>query len=208
MTSVTATATIEDARVISRIADRDGDAVEQFYRTHSDAVFWFVYRRLDGNHEDAEEVTQEVFLSAIKLAASYDGSCTAQTWLYGIAKLRVIDRLRKSSSMKRIPKAKTVALDDEAAQAVREYRDGHLSPEGVLDRMDAEALLDHMLAGLNDKEREALTLRYVDELTTKEISHVLGRSEKAVENLLARARNKARDAFLLMQAKRQESTNV
>ena len=208
MTSATATATIDDARAISRIADRDEAAVEQFCRIHSEAVFRFVYRRLDRDFEDAEEVTQEVFLSAIRLAPSYDGSCTAQTWLFGIAKLRVTDRLRKHSSKKRVPRAKTVSLDEEAARAVREYRDGLLSPEDVLDRMDAEVLIDHMLARLNDKEREALTLRYGDELTPMEISHVLGRSEKAVKNLLTRAKNKARDAYLLLQTRHREGTNV
>ena len=199
---------MEDARVISRVAESDDAAVELFYRTHADAVFRFVYRRLDRDFEDAQEVTQEVFLSAIKLAPSYDGSCTPQTWLYGIAKLRVTERLRTRSRKKRIPKAKTVALDAEAARTVRDYREDLISPEDVLDRMDAEILVDHLLAKLNDKEREALTLRYADELTVREISRVIKRSEKAVDCLLNRAKNKARDAYMLLQSRRREGTNV
>lgn len=107
-----------------------------------------------------------------------------------------------------MPKASTVSLDEETAQTIREYRDGLISPEEVLDRMDAEVLIDHMLAGLNDREREALILRYTDELSLKEIAHVLGRSEKAVKNLLTRAKSKARDAYLLLLIRRKEGTNV
>lgn len=203
MTSGTATATIDDARVISRIAERDEAAVELFYRSHAEAVFRFVYPRLDRQYEDAQEVTQEVFLSAIKLAPSYDGSCSAQTWLYGIAKLRVTDRIRSRSRKKRIPESKTSSLNEEAAQTIQEYRDGLLSPEDVLDRIDTELLVDHMLCKLNDKEREALLLKYGDELSIREIAHILDRSEMAVESILTRAKRKARDAHVLLQMNRE-----
>jgi len=204
MTSGTVTATIDEARVISRIADRDEAAVEQFYRSHADAVFRFVYRRLDRDYEDAQEVTQEVFISAIKLAATYDGSCSAQTWLYGIAKLRVTDRIRIRSRKKRIPKSKTSSLDDESVQTIQEYKAGRLSPEDVLNRIDEEFLVDHMLGKLNDNEREALLLKYVDELSIKEIAQLLGRSEMAVESILTRAKKKARDAHLILQRNQED----
>lgn len=73
------------------------------YQTYADAVFRFVYRRVNERQKDAEEITLDGFLSAVSLAATHDGSCTVLTWLCGIANLRIADFCCWEQQAKHIP---------------------------------------------------------------------------------------------------------
>jgi RNA polymerase sigma-70 factor (ECF subfamily) len=168
---------------LHQVARSDPEAISQFYRTYANAVFRFVYRRLAERYEDAEEITQDVFLIAVTSASTYDESCSILTWLCGIAKLRITDFYRRQSRQKRVPPENCVELD-ESISAISDDDD-------ILGRMEATRLVDQVMSSLLDDEREVLLLRYVEEHSIREISHLMSRSEKAIESLLMRAKKKA-----------------
>lgn len=181
----------DELSIVQALARGDESAITAFYETHADTVFRFVYRRVGERREDAEEITHDTFLSALQLAPTFDGSCSAFTWLCGIAKLRLIDAHRRESRDKRIPADKVESLDDDTLAALRDFDAESSSLDDVLGRLDTSRMVDAMLAPLTADEREALLLRYAEQLSVREMTHVMQRTEKAIEGLLDRAKKKA-----------------
>lgn len=170
--------------LLSAVARGDEAAVDQLFRMHGDAVLRFVYRRVEENLEDAQEITIDTFVSVLKLAGGFDPRSSVFTWLCGIAKVRIIDFYRKRDRGKRIPDAKIFELEQLNA--------GVASLDETLDRLEARRVVDAMLEGLNEDEREAILLRYVEGLSVQEAALLMKRSPKGVESLLTRAKAKAR----------------
>ncbi len=158
--------------LIHSVAGGDVAAVDELYRCYCEPVMRFITRRVGEQLEDAEEITLDTFVSAINLAAGYDGSSSARTWLCGIAKLRIVDFYRKKNRSKRVPDAMTEALD--------ELR-GSAGFEEILNRVEARHVVDAMLANLTKDEREALLLHYVEQLSIKEAAILMKRSEKVLK---------------------------
>jgi RNA polymerase sigma-70 factor (ECF subfamily) len=192
---------------ISRIAKGDLEEFDALYRSHVRSVFRFISRRLSAGSEEAEDVTQETFLSAVKMAKSYDGTCSERTWLFGIAKVRIIDKIRSDGRGKRIPRSKLISLEQESTLESIQNRDGKASIDAIVSRVGAEQIVDLLLSNLKDTEYEALVLHHADGLSVKEMSHLLGRSEKGIECLLSRARKKARQAAAQLQRTPMEQEN-
>jgi RNA polymerase sigma-70 factor (ECF subfamily) len=178
--------------LLRRVAQRDESAVAEFYQNYADAVFRYAYRRSGECYEDAEEITQDTFTSAVTLAATFQGTSTVFTWLCGIAGLRIVDFYRRQHRGKRIPPGNVLAL--EALDDVSESASRSSTIDDVLNRLDAAHVADVMLECLADDEREALMLRCVEQLSIREISALMKRTEKAVEHLIARAKKKAATA--------------
>ena len=169
--------------LVPAVARGDDAALAELFRLYGEAVLRFVYRRVGESMEDAEEITLDTFASAAKLAGTFDIRSQVLTWLCGIAKLRIIDHFRRTSREKRMPARLRTDLGE--LEKV-----GACGLDHVLDRIDAERIVDEMLADLTDGEREVLLLRYVDQLSVREIATIVNRSEKGVEGLLTRAKNK------------------
>lgn len=177
--------------LLRSVASGDAAAIDSLLELHGDAVVRFIHHRLAASLEDAEEIAQDTFLSAVSLAPTYDGSCSVLTWLCAIAKLRIIDFMRRRGRAKRVPFHQMVTLDDATLETLSGF-DPTVSPvDTALDRMDSVGLVKAMLSGLGDDEREALLLRFVEGFTAQEVARHLGRSEKAAEHLIDRARKKA-----------------
>ena len=180
---------LNEGALVDRVARGDEQAVTLLYETYADRIFRFVYRRMAGCYEDAEEITQDAFVAAACCAATFDGSCTVLTWLCGIARVRIADHYRRQGRRKRVPPGKLLRLGTDAAPG--EETAGGFGPEDVPDRLDLGRLVERAMASLRDDEREVLLLRYVEEFSVREIALLMERTEKAVESLLMRAKKKA-----------------
>ena len=180
---------LDETVLVRRVANGDDAALEALYKANRDAVFRFAYRRLGFSFEDAEEVAVDTFLSAVQLAPTYKGSCSAQTWLCGICRLRVIDRLRMQGRDKRVPADAMLTLTD-AENELPEIRRTPL--QELIARLDGERLVHKMAATLLEDERDALVMHYAEGFSLQDISHVLGRTVKGVKNLMTRGKQKLR----------------
>ncbi len=179
-----------EVALVRRVARGDEEAVARFYHAYADAVFRFIYRRVAERYEDAQDLTQETFLAAVACALTYDGSCAVFTWLCGMARVRIADFFRRQGRRKRVPFHQLERLE-EAFPGGEESASARSSLEGLPGRLDDARLLDRTMAALREEEREALLLRYVEELSVREIAALMARSEKAIESLLIRAKKKA-----------------
>lgn len=139
---------------------------------YQDLLFVFVSRRIRPT-EEAEDVVASIFVDAYRHWNRRKGD--PRLWLLGIARRKVADSLRK-----RKPNW-TLREEDSTSNA--------------LDEFVAKAQADQaaaIIAKLPAEERDALMMQVVDELSIAEIAIILGRSEKATNSLLGRARSRVR----------------
>lgn len=152
-------------------ADARHRLVELFDESIGD-VHGYLARRC-GSASTAEELTAETFLAAADTITRRPDSEPNVAWLIGIARHKLVDHWRRLEREQRTLAA--VGIDADPADDRWEAR---------LDVLVAR----ETLAALGPHHRSALTLRYVDGLPVREVADALGRTEKATEVLLVRAR--------------------
>ncbi|BBO22561.1 MAG: hypothetical protein AMXMBFR19_16020 [Chthonomonadaceae bacterium] len=149
------------------------------------------FRRV--RYEDAEEIAADTLLTALELAPTLRPSACVRSWLFAIARLRIADHFRKALAAKRPQERNRIASLEE----IEGGRDGPLAhdpvPE-VVERLHHESVVRAALAELNGLERRALIGHYVAGKSIHELSREFGKSPKAVECLLSRAKARARSA--------------
>lgn len=129
-----------------------------------------------GSREIAEDLTQEVFLDAVRRPGTFDGRGDSLAWLLGSARNHLADHVRHHYRDR-----------DRHERLVREIRLDDM-PSAAWQAADRRDAIRTALDALPLLQRAAMTFRFLDDLTIKEIAHRLDRSEDAVESLLRRAR--------------------
>ena len=177
-------------RPLVEAARRDPARIDALYRRYLAQVYSFAYYEL-GDHHAAEDATERTFLSALAnlqrfeeraRPADGEGASTFRVWLFQIARNSVSNQRR---SRRRHPVAPI-----EAAALVADPMD----VEGNATLRDEGAAAWRAVGRLPADRRQALILRFVDEMSNAEIAGVLGKSEGAVRVLVHRAlRAVARD---------------
>jgi RNA polymerase sigma-70 factor (ECF subfamily) len=171
-----------DDDLLRRIAQGDDAAFSKFYRSHLDAIVAFFRRRV-GDSELAFDLTAETFAAVIVSAASYKGDAPPLAWLYGIAR----NKLRESLRRGRVEDAARRRLGMEPIT----LHDTDL--ERVEDRATAGGSdLSRQLAALPALTRDALLARLVEELEYEEIAARLGCSEQVVRQRVHRGLTRLR----------------
>lgn len=182
-----------EAALITRVARGEEGAVAVLIRDYGNAVFRYLYRRSGESYDEAQDITQETFLAAVCLADSFDGTCSATTWLCSIAKIKLADHLRRSGRQKRVPKSKVIGLDSASVEAIASLHGSQTTVDDVVDKLDTQAFLNAITSQLSEDEREALLLHYVDGFSVDEMTLLMRRSSKGVESLLTRAKRRCRE---------------
>ena len=152
-------------------------AIEALVREHSRLVFRIAYSVVR-NHSDAEDVVQEVFLRLAKHGAR--GIQDPKAWLCRIAWRASVDRYRS------LARASHQEFDER--MHVPKGRVAN-TEQGAISR-ETLALLDRMIATLPRKERDALLLTSVEEMTSAEAAKVLGTTETSIRGRVFRARQR------------------
>ena len=174
-------------RALVEEARRDPARFDALYRKYLAQVYAYALYEL-GDHHAAEDATERVFLRALaalprfrEQARPEDGpeASTFRVWLFRIAR-NVVANERRTRRRKPTASLET-ALG--AATAIPDATD--VEAEAVTRDEAVEAL--RAVRALPDDRRRALTLRFVDEMSTAEIAGILGRSEGAVRVLIHRA---------------------
>jgi RNA polymerase sigma-70 factor (ECF subfamily) len=141
------------------------------------------------NAEDAEDVTQEVFIQVYRSIHHFKGESKLSTWLYRIATTRALDLLRSRKSKKRFGFMQR--LFGEANEPLHEIPDFN-HPGVTLDRKENAAKLFKAISQLPENQKTAFTLHKLEDLSYQEISEVMHTSVPAVESLMHRAKQNLR----------------
>lgn len=172
----------DDVALLQRVAQGDQEALAEFYNRYIDAVYRFVYHQVGGNVQDAEDITQETFITAINNIETFRGESRVYVWLCGIA-WRKASELRRRRDHRKTPQA---TADEELRQLSAKQK--QVSVEEAIEREALRERIWQVLQALPGHYRQALVLKYVEEFKVAEIALIMGKSEKAVESLLVRAR--------------------
>jgi RNA polymerase sigma-70 factor (ECF subfamily) len=135
---------------------------------------WRVAYRFTGDAAEAEDLIQEAFLRIFDAAAGYRPIATFRTYYYRVLTRLCLDHRRKKRPM--------------LAEASTQPTDDSLSPSQQASRVEREARIQAALNALPADYRLAVVLRYFEGLSGPEMARAMGRSTKAVERLLSRAR--------------------
>lgn len=178
----------EDLALARRVAAGDVSALETLYTRNAEPLFAFICHHLDGARPDAEEVWQDTLRAALRSLPRYRGRSRLFTWLCGIARHKIADNRRRRGR----PAVVFSELPPEQLAALTDTRP---LPEEILAQRDTRIRVVEALAGLPDEYRVALVARYADQRSVGEVAAVLGKTYKAAESLLARARAAFRAAL-------------
>ena len=137
------------------------------------------------NAEDAEEVTQDVFLKVYKSLSKFEGRSSAKTWIYRITINQCLDRLKAQKRKKRFGFLQSIGAGEDEVDLPTPQFD---HPGVQLEQQEAVAHIMQQIHALPENQKTALILKSIEGLPVAEIADIMGLSRKAVESLLARAR--------------------
>ena len=187
-----------DAGLIARFRAGEEKCFEELVRRHQKRVYWLA-RRIVGNHDDADDVVQEVFIKVYHGLRNFRGEANFSTWLYRITVNMAIgaERKKKARQLLRITHPSSsialhpslsfgergvndvhgagVSANMNARSVVGPYADGVNSSDAQqrLEDQERRALIEEAIAQLPKKQRLVFVLRYYDELSYVEISKIL-----------------------------------
>jgi RNA polymerase sigma-70 factor (ECF subfamily) len=183
-----------DAGLVQQCRTGDTEAFDELVRRYKDRVYNVIYRFL-GNHEDALDVAQEVFVRAYRGIESFQGHAQVYTWLYSIAANLARNRLRDSSRKGRDQGASLEALQEAAPALAQTAAAVHETPRTAAQRHELDAALRHCLDQLPEVYRLAFVLRIFDGLCYEDIASSAGCPAGTVKSRLNQARKLLRECL-------------
>ncbi|MEE8318453.1 MAG: ECF subfamily RNA polymerase sigma factor, BldN family [Dehalococcoidales bacterium] len=160
----------DEESLVRRAQQHDQTALTQIYEENFDRIYRYIVLKI-GERTEAEDMTQQVFLSAFKSISSYKWKGTPfSAWLFRIAHNRIVDHLRKKS------KRATVSLDESLVS-------GSSNPGMEAERNMEIADLVSAARRLTDAQQEVISLRFAGGLPIAEVARVMGKSQGAIKAL-------------------------
>jgi RNA polymerase sigma factor (sigma-70 family) len=175
----------EDALLVSAILRRDRKATAEFVARYADVIYSYVRSRLWPRYEVVNDIVQEIFLAAWENLSQYRGTGPLQAWLIGIARHKVEAHYR---AQLRAPES----IDDLAPDL------NALPSARGSNRLEQEQMQKktwRVMTSLPEQYRLVLLWRYWDKASAREMAERTGKTEKAIERLLARARAEFRERW-------------
>lgn len=176
----------EDSSLVAAILNKDRKATAEFVMRFGDSIYAYIRSRLAPRYEQVEDLVQETFLAAWESLGAYGGSGSLQGWLMGIARHKVEDHYRMRL---RAPEP-IDDLNEDAVALTIEPKALQMMEQGQLN-----ARTQQVLASLPETYRLALIWRYWDKASARDMALKTGKTEKAIERLLARARAEFRERW-------------
>ncbi len=175
---------LHDSEIISRVLQGETQHFAELVKRYQNFVFTIILRYTD-NREDAEEISQDVFVKAYRNLADFRGDSKFSTWLYTIANTTCLTFLRKK-------KLTIHSLDNER---VFELADGQESGfrANQVEQKSRFQMLHQAIQMLSPDDARIITLFYKGEQSLEEIGQIMGLEPNTVKVKLHRARGRLKD---------------
>lgn len=173
-----------DNEIISLVLSGQHQHFADLVNRYQNFVFTITLRYTD-SREDAEEISQDIFIKAYKSLADFRGASKFSTWLYTIVTTTCITFLRKK-------KIQTHSLDNEKVFEVADSVDSGMRANQVEQKSRAN-MVNEAIKMLNPDDAKMITLFYKGEQSLEEISQILGIEPNAAKVRLHRARQRLKE---------------
>jgi RNA polymerase sigma-70 factor, ECF subfamily len=167
-----------EAELVERCRNGDLGAFEDVYRQHSTRLYNLAFRMV-GNAADADDLLQEMFLTAYRKLDTFRGASALGTWLYRLGMNVCLDRLRSKAARQ---DQATDALDDRTGYGVHET-------SLTVNRLD----LERAIRALPEGSRAAFLLHDVEGFDHQEVGRILGIAEGTSKSQVHKARLRIRE---------------
>lgn len=174
---------------VKLIASGDRVAFRELYETFKSRVYNTSFSYFQ-NTEDAEEITQDVFLEIFRSAGKFKESASVSTWIYRITVNKCLDGLRYKNRKKRV--GLVMSLFSKTTGELKVDVAHLANPERILEDREKAELLLKVISELPESQKTAFILSYIEDLPQREISVIMELSGKAVESLIQRAKGNLR----------------
>jgi len=178
-----------ELKLVDKLQCGDTAAMAEFYKLYRNKLYSLILGQVDRDEAIAEDLVQEVFLAALSSLDRFRGDSQLYTWLRSIALHKINDFYRHQA---RQPRSAEPPPDYEGLE-LEQTRANEPAPHTVMEDEEVRESVHQALADLPDDYQEVLVLKYLKDMPVLAISQIMGRSPKAVEGLLSRARKAMRD---------------
>ena len=174
---------MSDNDLLIRLKAADKAAFTEFVNQYSNQVFNTCYKFLL-NKEEAEDLTQEVFIEVYQSVKKFRGDSKLSTWIYRIAVTKCLDEIKKRNRKKRISSLGKILHLDEIAN----WFASETIPDKALQQKEKWNEIESALNTLPDNQRVAFTLSKMEGYSNPEIAEIMNTTTVAVESLIYRAK--------------------
>ena len=192
--------TFTEAQLVARLKKRDEKAFGYFVREYQGQVYRVVFRML-GNAAEAEEISQEVFITVFKSIDRFRGDSKLSTWLYRVAvnhsknRIKYLARRAQSAKCEFDEFTEAQTLDSASMRTSGQPP----RPDEMAQARQSETMIQRALAGLEPEHRELIIFRDIEGMTYQEIGTITGLIEGTVKSRLHRARLELRKCVVRLQ---------
>jgi len=175
---------LTDTEIIKKILQGEQALFAQLVQRYQRYVFTLV-NRFTSNREDAEEISQDIFVKAYRSLADFRGESKFSTWLYTVVRTSCITFLRKKQ-------LDTTSLDNERTLIQLENKESGFNAN-IVEQKSRHAMLNAAIRLLSPDDSQILTLFYKGEQSLEEIGRIMGLEPNTVKVKLHRARNRLKE---------------
>lgn len=175
---------MEEKELIQKLTANNQEAFKYVIDTYGDRVHNTVLSIVQSN-EDAEDLSQEVFIEVHNSISKFKGDSQLYTWIYRIAVTKSLELLRKRKTKKRFAFVTSIFSNEEHELEISDFHHPGIEAENS----ERSKILFAAINKLAENQRIAFTLSQVENLSYKEISEVMNVSVSSVESLIFRAKS-------------------
>lgn len=173
----------KDPKILIQLAKNgDKEAFGNLYNLYFIPIFRYIYFRVKSKTE-AEDLVQEVFLKVYQGIENFkDQNKLPLNYFFTIARNTLIDYWRKK---------KEVLVDEK----LENISDKNADSAELVEQKETEGMIINLIKDLTEEQQEVIVLKFINDLTNREIAKLLGKSEEAIRQLQCRALKKLRKKF-------------
>ncbi len=162
----------------------ESDKEHRFTKTYNDyidEIYKYVFMRTGLEPQIAEDITQDIFLEVFKGFDKFKGLCSKRTWVFKIARNKVYDYYRKQYKQS----IESISIE---AESTEQFSNPLQNVDILIEKSCNSKYVKDCLNKLPQHYKLTLLLKYVDGRSVNEIASILDKSNKAIDNILQRAK--------------------
>lgn len=156
---------LSDVEIVAECKNGNQLAFNELVRRYQERIYWLV-RKIVGDHEDANDIAQDVFVKVYHSIKDFREESSLYTWLYRIGTNLSLNLLRKK-------KLKSFFSIDQLAYAIKSGDD---EPDAEMEKVEEKNIIEKAIETLPEKQKLVFILRYYEEMPYGEMARMLGKS--------------------------------